>query len=691
MSMSPGSILVKLDELKKWQDKQQERLLKKHHQQSNPTLEVSQNELTKIKLSQNNVVTINAKPKQPYLHRGAGLCRFRMQPGEQFRPFHNKNNNSKSKDRLPVNKALTPLSKPNVNVTSKAVWQQPLNDTDHELIIFETLEKRAVNSSFSSTNSSIVRLLSSTPQKNSPKKEGQVTIYTQQMNTQKVYEEPNIMTDYEQRIKNDYLTLVAKTMEFKRYANMTPSSSLSSINEEDTLQPTSYNDEQKWTDLEILTSESSTSSIAPKEEEIKCNVEMITKATMTDDIITDIEFQDKINKLKNEIKTENVKVKKLKEQLEQRTKDFERNKKEMQKYLEEEKAKLNLALEEEKKKYTKEKMVFERYAKDLQNKPNRKEREEISVLKMEVATLQETLKLKETRNGTAQARMRNQIKMLEKENANLKVEVDNLNKQHAKYVVRQKLNGPSNTKMIHEINKNLSKLTQEQFKNIIRSKETNNEAETVKENDKNVNNSLQEEFKRISTNHCDIMKDKEKDRIESILSDGTTQIKYRNGNVKSISSDGNIIIFQYFNGDIKETNLLQGTIRYHYFENKVNHTTNADGSEVIEFPDGQIEKRDKNGGCEISYPNGTIRKLKSNGTEEALYPDGTTTHITNGERIIILPNGQKEIHTDLHKRREYPDGTMKILYPDGVQETRYANGRVRMKDKFGKLIMDLQN
>ncbi|KAF5299837.1 hypothetical protein FQA39_LY11374 [Lamprigera yunnana] len=454
---------------------------------------------------------------------------------------------------------------------------------------------------------------------------------------------------------------------------MTPTSSLSSINEEDTLQPPSYNDEQEWSDLEILTSESSTFSIAPEEEEIKCNAEMITKATMTDYIISDKEFQDKINKLQDKMKTANVKMKKLKEQLEQKIKEFERNKKEIQKCSEEEKAKFNLALEEEKKKHRKEKMAFERYAKDLRNKHNRKEREEISVLKMEVATLQETLKLKVTRSVVTQARLRNQIKMLEKENANLKVEVDNLYKQNAKCAAREKLNKPSNTKMIHELNNILSKLTQEQSKKNIRSKETSSKDETARENDKNINNSLQEESKCTTTNHCDIIKDKEKgcDCIESILSDGTTQIKYRNGDIKSISSDGNIIIFQYFNGDIKETNLLQGTIWYHYFKNKVNETTTADGREVIEFPDGQIEKRDKYGRCEISYPNGIICKLKSDGTGEALYPDGTTTHINQ------------------YKRREYPDGTMKIYYPDVALETRFANGRVRLKNKFDRLIMDL--
>jgi centromere protein J len=29
-----------------------------------------------------------------------------------------------------------------------------------------------------------------------------------------------------------------------------------------------------------------------------------------------------------------------------------------------------------------------------------------------------------------------------------------------------------------------------------------------------------------------------------------------------------------------------------------------------------------------------------------------------------------------------------MVYPDGIQETRYANGRIRVKDKHGNLIMD---
>lgn len=181
---------------------------------------------------------------------------------------------------------------------------------------------------------------------------------------------------------------------------------------------------------------------------------------------------------------------------------------------------------------------------------------------------------------------------------------------------------------------------------------------------------------------------------EIINADGSKDIWYRNGNLKKISSDGMFIKMLYFNKDIKETSINEGTIRYYYFETNTWHTTYIDGLEIIEFPNGHTEHRHKSGTVEIHFPNGTIKTTPSNNQqsnilEEWKYPDGTTViQLKNGDKILKMLNGQKEIHTQLHKRREYPDGTVKLLYPDGSQETRYSNGRVRLKDKEGNLVMD---
>ncbi|XP_050068398.1 centromere protein J [Anopheles maculipalpis] len=179
---------------------------------------------------------------------------------------------------------------------------------------------------------------------------------------------------------------------------------------------------------------------------------------------------------------------------------------------------------------------------------------------------------------------------------------------------------------------------------------------------------------------------------EIVNADGSRDIWYPNGNLKKISADGFIIRMLYFNKDIKETNMAEGTTKYYYFETNTWHTTYLDGLEILEFPDGQTEHRFKDGSTEVHFPNGSIRTTNPNSAdiaEEWKYPDGTTVIIRkNDDKEINLPNGQVEIHTKAHKRRIYPDGTIKFVYPDGSQESRYSNGRVRLKDKDGRLLSD---
>lgn len=60
----------------------------------------------------------------------------------------------------------------------------------------------------------------------------------------------------------------------------------------------------------------------------------------------------------------------------------------------------------------------------------------------------------------------------------------------------------------------------------------------------------------------------------------------------------------------------------------------------------------------------------------------------NGDRTILFSNGQRETHTPQFKRREFPDGTVKTVYCNGCQETKYASGRVKVKDVTGSVILD---
>lgn len=88
----------------------------------------------------------------------------------------------------------------------------------------------------------------------------------------------------------------------------------------------------------------------------------------------------------------------------------------------------------------------------------------MSNLKKELVDVKELLKLKETKSGATQARLRNQIKCLEKERDELKSHAENLQKENSKLNASRRIQRPSEVKMLHEINKNLTKLTEETFK-----------------------------------------------------------------------------------------------------------------------------------------------------------------------------------------------------------------------------------
>ena len=177
-------------------------------------------------------------------------------------------------------------------------------------------------------------------------------------------------------------------------------------------------------------------------------------------------------------------------------------------------------------------------------------------------------------------------------------------------------------------------------------------------------------------------------KLEKIYSTGVREILFPNRTRKEISADGKSVVVSFFNGDVKQVTADQRVI-YYYAEVQTTHSTYPDGLEIIQFPNNQVEKHYPEGTKEIIFPDQTIKYLFLNGSEESIFPDGTVIRVDrDGTKTMEFPNGQKEIHTQEYKRREYPDGTVKTVYPDGRQETKYSNGRIRVKDRDGNVIID---
>ncbi|XP_018562138.1 centromere protein J [Anoplophora glabripennis] len=640
---------------------------------------------------------------------------------------------------------------------------------ESELRIFEALEERVEHSSFSSTNSSILRLLSSTPNKAKPKlsstgsiieepkilenegiPSGYHVLGYQNSLLQKKLNEVNRRTD----VLHDFLKNLRKIGKNKR----TSISSAESVQERSP--ETSFSDEEKWstnTDVERSVSPSSSFTDTFKASTIQ-NVDVATNTSMEekDENVKNEKCQnchelqvklEKVSKQLPDIQVEKARVcdfaKELEVKRDQLYKDMEMMKQKHDRVISE----MKEELDNEKRRFAREKMMFDMYMKESKNRSTKKEREEISDLKKELADCKELLKLKETKSGATQARLRTQIKQMEKENVELKLEVEKLQKENAKLNATQLMRRPSEVKMLHEINKNLTKLTEETLKKQMnktdtscntdspvdirkrrskKSKEVDDESSgqeiSAKKNSSLKRNTPEEDtsgsineisrhemttfanlslekqyenvfgqFSTLGINN-NSLNDSKKDRTETVFEDGSKEIRYSNGNTKTISPDGNLVIVKYYNGDIKETNLLENTLKYYYAENSTWHIHYGDGTEVLEYPNGQREKTYKDGRKEVKCADGSCLFKAVDGTEEIIYPDGSKIiKHPDGEKVLLLPNGQKEIHTKEHKRREYPDGTVKILYPDGTQETRYASGRIRIKDVNGVLIMDSQN
>lgn len=59
-----------------------------------------------------------------------------------------------------------------------------------------------------------------------------------------------------------------------------------------------------------------------------------------------------------------------------------------------------------------------------------------------------------------------------------------------------------------------------------------------------------------------------------------------------------------------------------------------------------MEKRTADGTVEVLFPDGAVKIVQADGMEKWSLPDGTAVQIfTNGDKILTLPNGQREIHT----------------------------------------------
>jgi centromere protein J len=309
------------------------------------------------------------------------------------------------------------------------------------------------------------------------------------------------------------------------------------------------------------------------------------------------------------VREESSSVNKAQQDLELDRLQLENDREDMMEKMKDDRIKMELQLHDERLKVEQEKQKIEKMLKN----PSKKEREEIVKLKESIEELKEELKTKEARHGSTSARYRSQVKVLEKENQSLKLELEVVKKDNKKLELENaRLRKDTNNKMLQEINKNIAKLAPPAPVEVPKKLTTRKSEPIMKKRVKSVpelhvkssSDSSDDEqvTSRKSFKENNPVRVRRSDpprktpmpassdvlaemKREIVNGDGGKDIWYPNGNLKKISPDGMLIRMLYFNKDIKETNINEGTVKYYYSETNTWHTTYIDGLEILEYPE----------------------------------------------------------------------------------------------------------
>lgn len=173
------------------------------------------------------------------------------------------------------------------------------------------------------------------------------------------------------------------------------------------------------------------------------------------------ELQDRLLTLESEIRSfreQNIELTKAIREHELIRMSFDAECRTAQEQLEEERVRFAMYMHDEQTKLMNERDDMDRRAKELQ-RPTRTERDEIVKLREQCANHDKELANREQKHVAAQARIRAQLRTVESNFKGLQFEVENLRRENKKLETENvRLRRQSNTKMLHEINKNIAKL-----------------------------------------------------------------------------------------------------------------------------------------------------------------------------------------------------------------------------------------
>ncbi|KAJ3274483.1 hypothetical protein HDV01_002611 [Terramyces sp. JEL0728] len=370
--------------------------------------------------------------------------------------------------------------------------------------------------------------------------------------------------------------------------------------------------------------------------------------------------------------------------------------------------KLKVSVDLEMKKFKKEKLLWEKQRKAMEILPTKRERQEVEMLRIQLQEERDKFKQNENRLQLGQERTRKKNEDLEKRNRELLEEVKTLEQERSNFLeLKKSATTEKEERFVEDFKaservrtslplakskkpsllKQATRLSLGSAEQKTLKKTASMPALNIKVSKRNIVhapsegelklNELEKKLGMKTHVHQNEMKD---GCIERFYSDKSRCV-WNNGNSIEVYKPDGLITTFFPNGDKKAVDI--GKIEtYWYKESKIKQTITPGGETLVEFENGQKERKLPDGTWIIEFTDNTVKTVNPDGSERILYGDGKYQETDkNGRKVIKFPEGIIETHENGRKERVYPSGARRITYSSGLQETIYPNGDICLKDK----------
>lgn len=383
-------------------------------------------------------------------------------------------------------------------------------------------------------------------------------------------------------------------------------------------------------------------------------------------------LSDKISELNKQIqklKLENTRVSKLREEYEKLNQKLQKEKKEFNVKKEQEMMDFEAFKDEEIKKLAKEKRQLANEQKqftDYKNKSqtalqsnNKKDKEILEQMKQQLIKQQEESKIKENTNKLLIERYKKQLEDANNKIAELNTILSQLTETNQAQIQQPKKqntnkNSSSQLSSVYQAYNTNSGMNSGMSVVKTKTKQTKQSMTSNDEEEENYDMVFPDKYHKAEF-HLLRTEPGNDGKIIKYYDGDKKEIIFKSGVRKEVFGDGYQMVY-FNNGDLKQM-FPNGKVVYFFNEDKTIQTTYPDQLQVFKFENGQVERHHPDGTKQIAFPDGSLRYIFPDGEEETYYLDGKVQK-TSKDGVITI---------------EHENGYKEIKYPDGREVVEYGN------------------